>query len=78
VLSNIGHGSAMEDVRGEFWENRYGHLVKDGGATAPAPYAICWIFGSLPSAIDNIDFIFTEYFCRYVITWKLELLCQIH
>jgi hypothetical protein len=67
VLSNIAHGSAMEDIHGGFWENRYGHLVKDGGATAPASYgygrAICWIFGSPPSAIDNIDFIFTEYFC---------------
>ncbi|PNY08144.1 hypothetical protein L195_g004657, partial [Trifolium pratense] len=69
-LSNIGHGG--------FLENRYGHFVNDGGATAPysdmeAPLyrPVCWIFGSPPwSAIDNIVADSSPFFMHTVLTFK--------
>jgi len=34
VLSNIGHGDAMEDCGDRFFDNHCGKIVKDGGAIA--------------------------------------------
>jgi hypothetical protein len=54
VLSNIGHGNAMDDCGDRFFENRCCQFVKDGGATAFYDSLIWWFFG-FPPAIDNTE-----------------------